>query len=138
MPVTYICYDLPKNATALSALLDRYVKFRLDAIANEAGHFTATHAYESTFTRQMWMARLLDPKKHHLIVVSHQEISQKVLENPGDGEWVGMIQLLGPLSLSEYFGSGSESSDETKGGDDEEVGFHTSTFYVSTAHRSPS
>ncbi|KAL6719562.1 hypothetical protein ACLMJK_003804 [Lecanora helva] len=132
MSVSYTCHELPKNAEDLSTSLDRYVSFRLDALVNAAGQVAATYTYESTFTRQMWMSRLLDPKKHHLVVVAH-ETAAHGLESLDNGEWVGMMSLLGPLSKFEYFGSDSESS-EIKS-DDEEVRFDMSSVYINPSHR---
>ena len=133
MPVTYTCHDLPKNAADLSPILDRYVRFRLDVAADESNSVALTHAYESTLTRTMWMARLLDPKKYNFIVVAHSTPAHhpRSLE---DGEWVGMVQLLGPLSQPEYTMTGSAAHPEL-GRDTEELRFHSSTWYIHPLHR---
>ena len=147
MPTTYTCHNLPKVAAELSPILDRYTKFRLDITSDASNNLARTHAYELTLTRAMWMARLLDPKKHNFLVVAHTTLMPAThhAQSLEDGEWVGMVQLLGPLSQSEYTMPWNATTTTTAtatavahpslGTDTSELRFHSSTWYMHPSHR---
>ncbi|KAG8626141.1 hypothetical protein KVT40_006542 [Elsinoe batatas] len=78
------------------ALIDRYQRFRLDALKNDPEVFASSYAEENNQPRDYWRKRLANPSAVNLVAVMPSGDIAATWKS-GD-KWCGMIVLLGPMA----------------------------------------
>jgi GNAT superfamily N-acetyltransferase len=127
-------HHLPTSDTELLFFLaGKFAALRLSALSVSAAAFSSTFATESTFTATQWVARLKRPLVHTFIAVAYAPSALPEQQTIDAGNWVGMANLMGPVSKPRYFLP--ESGGPAIGEDGEETKWQMTAVYNSPEHR---
>jgi ribosomal protein S18 acetylase RimI-like enzyme len=136
-----------KDDVLLQRSIDKYRELRLRSLKSDPESFSSTFASESGRPVNFWMNRILRPGARHLLAVelSNHSSAPSVANEPQavlESEWVGILVLLGPNSITsndtppgktlrgQLVEDNTDENRETVAS-----AYHMAGFYVAPEHR---
>jgi GNAT superfamily N-acetyltransferase len=130
---TYTVHYLSPSAPNFSTLVQKFSSLRLSALLTSPTSFSSTHALESTFTPAQWASRLSRPTVHIFVAIAHPSNVPSADQTVENGDWVGKVTLLGPLTRNVY--ELPEAGGPILGPDEEESRWQMTALYTDPTHR---
>lgn len=122
----YNIIKVDKAGANIRKVANQYRSLRLEALKQSPTAFSSTFETESSFSDDVWIARLQDPEKETFACVAIAE--------DGAEEWVGQVTLRGPVKYDDFVAP-EGSGQETPRPDDEEEKWQMLSLYTLPTHR---
>ncbi|PYI24796.1 hypothetical protein BO99DRAFT_320868 [Aspergillus violaceofuscus CBS 115571] len=136
---TYTFFRIPKDKATIRASAAQYRALRLEALQVSPGSFSSTHAIESAFTEDDWIARLTVPDREVFICaatpMTSTTASPSGSENANSGtQWIAQVTLRGPTP-ADQFALPAAANPPAQRPDSEEERWQMLSLFTLPAHR---
>ncbi|RAH67345.1 GNAT family N-acetyltransferase [Aspergillus aculeatinus CBS 121060] len=128
----YTFFRISKEAATIRASALQYRALRLEALQVSPGSFSSTHAIESAFTEDDWIARLTVPDRE-VFICAATPTSTATRPN-AETQWIAQVTLRGPTP-ADQFALPAAANPPAPRPDSEEERWQMLSLFTLPAHR---